>query len=598
MHKLYAWEEQNLIAYLTTVESATPEELKLAAQMFGDSEPDDDIDDIYNEDDDGAHIKVAGPLTQAGPPPIARLLGFSGTSYAGIRAAIDKARASSKDNVTMHFSSPGGEVMGVDQTWQAIRSLGQQKKVTARVEGMCASAAYYLASACDNIAATSPGDEIGSIGVKMVAVVPGPEGQKYEKQVQIISKNAPNKSDDPSEKAGRTSMQSRVDASERVFMSRVAEGRGVSIDTVREKFGRGGLMLAEDPDPGEDDALSVGMIDKVVPFGAQSGPAAPDDMSRKMPGRMPGMNSEADEHTLFAGASGKSDFDIVDKPWDVTAANKRWREKSGSDKEPSASYKDGFFWYDAKDAKNFGAYKLQFVDVVDGKAVAIRRAVFACNGAMSGARGGVQIPGGDKKSVQSRIDGYINKIKKMDDESTKKKGSATADKEKRMTLKEFLEGNPEAQAELGTMIADAKTQARASVYGDSKRVLPIIASAAYPEKVKAIGMKVLAGDATVDSFEMAASMFDMLKEAQATTTVVKEQPDDTPATMVTDDEVLYQKAASLKINIARVQMFVEGWNKDPSHAKEQRDLKATLKAEIEYQEQLVRDMAVIGNGRQ
>jgi len=45
-------------------------------------------------------------------------------------------------------------------------------------------------------------------------------------------------------------------------------------------------------------------------------------------------------------------------------------------------------------------------------------------------------------------------------------------------------------------------------------------------------------------------------------------------------------------------MFVEGWNKDPSHAKEQRDLKATLKAEIEYQEQLVRDMAVIGNGRQ
>jgi len=485
MHKLYAWEEENLIAYLTTVESATPEELKLAAQMFGDSEPDDDIDDIYNEDDDGAHIKVAGPLTQAGPPPIARLLGFSGTSYAGIRAAIDKARASSKDNVTMHFSSPGGEVMGVDQTWQAIRSLGQQKKVTARVEGMCASAAYYLASACDNIAATSPGDEIGSIGVKMVAIVPGPEGQKYEKQVQIISKNAPNKSDDPSEKAGRTSMQSRVDASERVFMSRVAEGRGVSIDTVREKFGRGGLMLAEDPDPGEDDALSAGMIDKVVPFRAQSGPAAPDDMSRKMPGRMPGMNSEA-----------------------------------------------------------------------------------------------------------------TSQSKKMDDESTKKRGSATADKEKRMTLKEFLEGNPEAQAELGTMIADAKTQARASVYGDSKRVLPIIASAAYPEKVKAIGMKVLAGDATVDSFEMAASMFDMLKEAQATTTVVKEQPGDTPATMVTDDEVLYQKAASLKINVARVQMFVEGWNKDPSHAKEQRDLKATLKAEIEYQEQLVRDMAVIGNGRQ
>ena len=67
------------------------------------------------------------------------------------------------------IDSPGGVTIGVDTTARAIRELGQiGKKTVAYTDSMCASAAYWLASACQRIVA-NPTAIIGSISTLTVA---------------------------------------------------------------------------------------------------------------------------------------------------------------------------------------------------------------------------------------------------------------------------------------------------------------------------------------------------------------------------------------------------------------------------------------------
>jgi len=104
------------------------------------------------------------------------------------------------------------------------------------------------------------------------------------------------------------------------------------------------------------------------------------------------------------------DLDIVDQSWDSAAAIRRVRAFLNAEDKPNARYKEAFFWYNSSEAGNFGAYKLPFVDVVDGKLVANIRGVYAANGSMAGARGNrVDIPAADRSRVQSHIDRYREK---------------------------------------------------------------------------------------------------------------------------------------------------------------------------------------------
>jgi HK97 family phage prohead protease len=105
-----------------------------------------------------------------------------------------------------------------------------------------------------------------------------------------------------------------------------------------------------------------------------------------------------------------------DMEWDSGEADKRIRKFTGSDEKPSAEYKNAFFWYDNKNAENFGAYKLPYADVVDGKLKAVPRGIFAS----AGGRGvnAADIPDADKKKVIANINKYYKKMaKEFDDES-------------------------------------------------------------------------------------------------------------------------------------------------------------------------------------
>jgi hypothetical protein len=99
-------------------------------------------------------------------------------------------------------------------------------------------------------------------------------------------------------------------------------------------------------------------------------------------------------------------FAPQDRRWDARAATNRWRPASGSTDVPNTRYKDNFLWYDAANKDNYGAYKLPIGDIVDGKHLAVPRAIFAARAAIDGARGGVDIPDSDVAGVKRNISRY------------------------------------------------------------------------------------------------------------------------------------------------------------------------------------------------
>lgn len=107
------------------------------------------------------------------------------------------------------------------------------------------------------------------------------------------------------------------------------------------------------------------------------------------------------------------------RQWDSNKAVANIRRLTGSEDEPSSTYRNAFLWFDGENADNFGAYKLPIADAIDGEMVAIPRGVFAAAGALLGARGGVDIPDNQRPAVQRNIERYYDK---MDLESPFSKG--------------------------------------------------------------------------------------------------------------------------------------------------------------------------------
>lgn len=260
MYKIWAFEQQQLIDYQTKIENATSEEIKAAFSIFGkDSTP--NILTILGEK---AQIKIHGPLSQNGPSSIARFFGFNGTGYLQIIEAIDEISENEQiKKVELLMNTPGGSILGVDPVFQAVKELTEKTEVIAINQGLLASAGYWIASATSKIISESPVNLTGSIGVFITAV----DWKDFDKkmgrrEVTIVSRNAPNKNPDISKKSGITELQNNVDALERVFIGRIAEGRNLSVEHIKKNFGRGGILVSLDP--GGTDAIDVKMIDEVI----------------------------------------------------------------------------------------------------------------------------------------------------------------------------------------------------------------------------------------------------------------------------------------------------------------------------------------------
>jgi ClpP class serine protease len=263
MKKIWAVEPTFLVEYLETTLNSPDEIKQKPAAFFGNISTEEK--DIFSIDGDTAIINIQGLLSQEGPNLIDRIFGFTGTGYLEILEAIAEVQKSEDvKTVRLIMNTPGGQVDGVDKVFQAVSELSKSKTVIAESHGLIASAGYWIASAASRIIATSPADQIGSIGVVVVAVDFSKCDKEHGIEVIVIrSANAPNKVPDPATEKGKEVLQKRVDAIERVFIGRISEGRGIPVETIEKDFARGSVLIADDPDIEKDDALSVGMIDAV-----------------------------------------------------------------------------------------------------------------------------------------------------------------------------------------------------------------------------------------------------------------------------------------------------------------------------------------------
>lgn len=100
----------------------------------------------------------------------------------------------------------------------------------------------------------------------------------------------------------------------------------------------------------------------------------------------------------------------MDRDWNSDAAIGRVRAFTDSQDEPSAKYKNAFFYYDFEDGNNFASYKLPFVDIIDDKMVAVPGGIFSAAAALQGARGGVDIPDQAIPGVIRHVERYYTKM--------------------------------------------------------------------------------------------------------------------------------------------------------------------------------------------
>jgi len=210
----------------------------------------------YRVDSGVAIIPMRGALITDGP-----FIGsmWGATSYEGLRAELRRAADDPKvERIVLAINSPGGMVAGIDGAAAAINDAKAKKPVIAVVEGMAASAAYWLASQADEIVMT-PLSEVGSIGVVSMHVDMSAALERAGIDVSLIHSGRYKVDGNPYEplsEATRADMQAETDRLRLEFARAVAAGRG-------EKFGADVALATEARMFAASDAVEKGMADKV-----------------------------------------------------------------------------------------------------------------------------------------------------------------------------------------------------------------------------------------------------------------------------------------------------------------------------------------------
>ena len=150
--------------------------------------------------------------------------------------------------IIIDVDSPGGSVYGVQELSRRIFNARSKKPITAIVNSVMASAAYWIASAAGTVVIT-PSGQAGSIGVVAVHF----EASKYDEKegfTYTVIKAGEHKAEDnsyePLTEEARDYIQGEVDGYYKSFVADVARNRGVSEEFVEKKFGQGRMQSAKD----------------------------------------------------------------------------------------------------------------------------------------------------------------------------------------------------------------------------------------------------------------------------------------------------------------------------------------------------------------
>jgi len=172
-----------------------------------------------------------------------------------IKALREVRNRSSIDAIVLRVDSPGGSAQASDEIWEEVRRCAEKKPVIASFSDLAASGGYYIAVPADTIVA-EPGTLTGSIGafggkLNLLGLY-----HKLGLNVETVSRGkhaemfSPFKDFTPEEAAR---FQQQMDEVYRVFVSRVAEGRGMSAGEV-DSVGQGRVWTGLS-------AIDLGLVD-------------------------------------------------------------------------------------------------------------------------------------------------------------------------------------------------------------------------------------------------------------------------------------------------------------------------------------------------
>jgi signal peptide peptidase SppA len=210
---------------------------------------------------DGRAPKGGAPYVIPIFGPISRRMNMmtmsGGTSIEDLAAEFRAALADDGVcGIVFAIDSPGGSVDGVEEFAAEIRAARDQKPIVAVADASALSAAYYIASAAQELVVT-PSGRVGSVGV----IYQHTDSTKADEmaglqKTRIFAGKYKTETMQPLTEEATAAIQADVDEYYRMFVRAVARGRGVSMETVRADYGQGRAVLAKA-------ALAAGMVDRI-----------------------------------------------------------------------------------------------------------------------------------------------------------------------------------------------------------------------------------------------------------------------------------------------------------------------------------------------
>ncbi|MGH2351768.1 MAG: S49 family peptidase, partial [Chloroflexota bacterium] len=199
-------------------------------------------------------------------------------------------------SLLLEVDSPGGTVNGVPElaaeVFAASQRRGGPKPIVAVANGLAASAAYWIASAADEVVVT-PSGEVGGVGVFAVHEDWSASYASAGIRHTLISAGkykVEANSYQPLGEDARQAIQARVNDYYGDFVHALARHRDLSHDTVRTQFGEGRCL-------GARRAVEAGMADRVATFD--------ETLRRLVRGRANGSTSATPAARTVAGTAGE-----------------------------------------------------------------------------------------------------------------------------------------------------------------------------------------------------------------------------------------------------------------------------------------------------
>lgn len=185
-----------------------------------------------------------------------------GTSTASLATTFTEALdRHDVHSVLLAVDSPGGEAAGIGDLAQLIANArGKGKPIVAHVDGAGASAAYWIASAAEEVALSRTAF-VGSIGAVFTYRDNRAAMERQGvRQVEFVSSVSPEKRPDVATDLGRAVIQRQADALGLEFARSVARQRGITLEDV--KAARGGMLMGRE-------AVRARLADRVSTFEAE-----------------------------------------------------------------------------------------------------------------------------------------------------------------------------------------------------------------------------------------------------------------------------------------------------------------------------------------